>query len=78
MIIFDKFEYEQDGIFDKDHLRFFTIHSTKKMFAEAGFEILKIKRNKGKNWRFVVMNILSLGLLTEFSVFQYLILAKKI
>ena len=37
-----KFDYQESGILKKDHLRFFTLFSVKKMFQEAGFKITKI------------------------------------
>jgi len=37
-----KFDYQESGILKKDHLRFFTLFSAKKMFQEAGFKITKI------------------------------------
>jgi 2-polyprenyl-3-methyl-5-hydroxy-6-metoxy-1,4-benzoquinol methylase len=77
-IMFDKLEYMDNGVLDISHLRFFTLHTIKKMFSDTGFDIIKIKRNKGKNWKFTLFNILTFGLLKEFSVYQYLILAKKL
>ena len=37
-----KFGYQESGILKKDHLRFFTLATAKKMFQEAGYKIVKI------------------------------------
>jgi len=76
-ILFDKLEYAEAGILDRTHLRFFTLHTIKKMFADTGFEIIKINDNRNESLKFKIINMLSFNLLKKFSVFQYLILAKK-
>ncbi|MBU3957243.1 class I SAM-dependent methyltransferase [Patescibacteria group bacterium] len=38
-----RFDYQESGILKRDHLRFFTLSSAKKMFQEAGFKITKIE-----------------------------------
>ncbi len=37
-----RFEYKDCGILDLTHLRFFTLDSIKQLFAESGYEIIKI------------------------------------
>ena len=76
-ILSDKLEYADAGILDRTHLRFFTLHTIKKMFSETGFEIIKINENRNESLKFKIINLLSCNLLKKFSVFQYLILAKK-
>ena len=41
-IISGNFDYEDKGIFDRTHLRFFTIKSLKKLVNKCGFEIKRI------------------------------------
>lgn len=76
-LLTSKFDYEDSGILDKTHLRFFTLNTIKKMFDETGYEILKIDYNLNSGWKLNLLNKITLGRLTPFSVFQYLILAKK-
>jgi SAM-dependent methyltransferase len=76
-IIFDRWEYEQEGILDEGHLRFFTFHTIKNMFRKTGFEILSVKTNQSVSWKFKLLNLCSFGLLKPFSIYQYLIIAKK-
>ncbi|MBI3587560.1 MAG: class I SAM-dependent methyltransferase, partial [Ignavibacteriales bacterium] len=76
-IVFDRFEYEESGILDKTHLRFFTLHTIKKMLSETGFQITKIDTNWGGSWKSRLFNICTLGLLQKFLIYQFLITAKK-
>lgn len=76
-IIFDRFEYDESGILDKTHLRFFTLHTIRQMFHESGYSIQQVKTNRNSTWKHILMHILSLGLLRQFSIFQYLVVATK-
>lgn len=42
-ILFGNFDYEEKGIFDKTHLRFFTLKSIKKLIKDSGYSITEIK-----------------------------------
>lgn len=41
-LILGKFEYEDYGIFDRTHLRFFTYFTGQKLIRDAGFKIKKV------------------------------------
>lgn len=76
-ILRDKFEYEDAGVLDKTHLRFFTLHTIIKMFEHCGFEIIKIESNKGRGIKSKLLSIFSFGLLSKSRIYQYKILARK-
>lgn len=76
-IIFDRWEYEQEGILDEGHLRFFTLHTIKNMFRKTGFEILSVKNNRNVGWKFKLLNLCSFGFLKPFSIVQYLVVGRK-
>lgn len=76
-ILRDKFEYDEFGVLDSTHLRFFTLHTIRKMFDELGFQIRKINENRNRGPKMTVFNILTLGRLKKFSVVQYIVLAEK-
>lgn len=79
LLLKGSWKYEQYGILDKTHLRFFTKTDIIAMFHDAGLEIEDIRVNKDNHKGFK-------GLLSKFSelfiadinVCQYLIKAKKI
>jgi len=72
-----EWRYENSGIMDFDHIRFFTINSIKRMFAEADLEITRIssvvRASKIKKTIYKFLPNLIVDDVTE----QYLILAKK-
>jgi len=76
-IVFDRFEYEQSGILDQTHLRFFTLHTIKKMMSETGFCVERIESNRSRSWKFLLMNAVSFGLLRRFSIYQFIVVARK-
>jgi 2-polyprenyl-3-methyl-5-hydroxy-6-metoxy-1,4-benzoquinol methylase len=76
-ILRDKLEYQTWGIMDSSHLRFFTMHTIRKMFEDQGFHIMIIKENRDKSLRMNAFNYMTLGLLKKFSVIQYIVLAGK-
>lgn len=72
-----KWEYTEDGIMDRTHLRFFTLDSIRTMLDEAGFEIKDlIKPPSGTSWLKWVNRILG-GRLINFLVRQYIVVALK-
>jgi len=42
-ILFGRFDYEEKGIFDKTHLRFFTLNSFKRFIRDSGFSVVSIE-----------------------------------
>jgi len=72
-----KFDYENQGILDEEHLRFFTEKTFKKLIIDAGLEIYKFNLTVGD------LNILagffhSFGLMwPNLMSYQFLIIAKK-
>ncbi|MDP2768132.1 MAG: class I SAM-dependent methyltransferase [Candidatus Methanoperedens sp.] len=41
-IFFGKFEYAENGVFDKSHLRFYNLNSAKKLAQNAGYRITRL------------------------------------
>lgn len=76
-IITDKFEYEDSGVLDQTHLRFFTLHTMKVMFHAAGYRIVRIVPELSRGWQFKLLNAVTLGLMKPFSVYRYALVAVK-
>jgi len=89
-ILFDlifkgEWKYVDTGILDKTHLRFFTKKTMIKMFAQNGFEIVKVVPNydsighiiPGKHISGRLINKITFKLFEEFLIIQYIIKAKK-
>ncbi len=70
-------DYTDNGIMDKTHLRFFTIKSIPRMFENAGYEVVKLKGiNASKSIRPVLFNMLFLGFFPDIKFLQFAVVAK--
>jgi O-antigen biosynthesis protein len=76
-MLLGKFEYNEYGILDNGHIRFFNEKSVKKMIYNAGYEIIKFDLTVGDVKRF--SNIFhSIGMIRpNLFAFQFLIIGKK-
>ena len=78
LILFGRFRYNDAGILDNDHLRFFTLESAIELGRRSGLTIERISytgRKKGSlSW---TVNLATLGLFRRFLDIQYLIVLRK-
>ena len=77
-LLFKKqWKYEESGILDKTHLRFFTKKSILDMFDSLNYEVLKIEGINGTElWKFFPVNVLTLGLFADSRYIQFACVAK--
>ena len=72
-------EYHDEGIRDRTHLRFFTRASMHGLFARAGY---RLRHQEGINptgsWRFRLANLLALGRLDDLRYLQFACVADPI
>lgn len=77
LILRNDWHYQDAGILDRTHLRFFTRRTASELLTNTGMHLIQIKpkfaRKTHRN-----INFLTLGLFERFLAFQYLFLAKKI
>jgi len=73
LLFFGKWNYENSGILDKTHLRFFTRKSIISMFMQNGYEI-KIQPQKIRRI-FFVFNFLTFNILRDIFPMKYYIIA---
>ncbi len=77
LLLRGKWEYEESGILDRTHLRFFTIGSMQKMVEDAGFEIVvMIKTPAAAKWLKWVNRIMG-NRLIDHLVRRYVFSARK-
>lgn len=69
--------YEQHGIMDQTHLRFFTVRSFSRLLEESGYKIEKkaLRLVKAPKQRF--LNSITFGIFEEFFAFQIMFCARK-
>lgn len=72
ILIKQDWKYQESGILDYTHLRFFTRKSIIRMFEQCGFEILRLEGiNPDRRWVAQFFNILTLGLLRDWRYMQF-------
>jgi 2-polyprenyl-3-methyl-5-hydroxy-6-metoxy-1,4-benzoquinol methylase len=76
-IVFNKdWRYEESGVLDKTHLRFFTRKSMIRLFSDAGYHVNKVTPlSKVETWKWKLLLNLSFNKLEEYAVYQYGIVA---
>ncbi len=78
LLIKKDWEYKDAGILDSTHFRFFTQKSMRRMFEQAGYNVIKQKGiNKIKSWKFRFLNFIFLGYFTDAKYLQFVCLAKS-
>lgn len=76
LILHNKWTYEDSGILDRTHLRFFTRDSAVELLELSGLKITRILPHFGRRTH-RRLNVLSGGLLERFLTLQFLISARK-
>lgn len=72
ILIKQDWKYQESGILDYTHLRFFTRKSIVRMFDQCGFEIKRIEGiNPDRRWIARLFNMLTLGLLRDWKYMQF-------
>jgi 2-polyprenyl-3-methyl-5-hydroxy-6-metoxy-1,4-benzoquinol methylase len=72
LLIYKDWKYEDYGILDRTHLRFFTLNSIKYMFNSLGFKITLIKGiNPINTFKFKLFNLFTFRLLNDTKFPQY-------
>jgi SAM-dependent methyltransferase len=72
------FRYAEAGLLDRSHLRFFCRKNIRELFESAGLVVDAMEANMGAyGLRHKALDLLTLGLLHDFFVFQYRTRARK-
>ena len=73
LVIKKQWKYEDDGILDKTHLRFFTKDSIRETFNLLGYEVLRIEGIHAFNpsWMFKLLNLVLFGQLSDTKYLQF-------
>ena len=77
LLIHRDWRYEDEGILDKTHLRFFTEKSIRRLFADAGYTLVTIRGLRPvRSWKFILLNLITLGSLSDARYLQFAGVAK--
>ncbi|HEY4285255.1 MAG TPA: class I SAM-dependent methyltransferase [Chthoniobacterales bacterium] len=79
LVLHGQWEYEDAGILDRTHLRFFTRKSIAKLFPSLGYRILQLEGiNPRPSWKATLLNFAVLGKLTDTRYLQFACVAQPI
>ncbi len=79
LLVKKQWRYEDAGVLDKTHLRFFTKRSIIDMLETLDYKILKIKGIHGiRLWKFCLLDIVSLGYLNDTRYEQFACITKPV
>lgn len=76
-LIMQGWEYQNDGPFDRTHIRFFSKKTIIELISSAGYKIQIIKPRISGSIKFKLINFLCMNLLKDFLAAQYIIKASK-
>jgi len=65
LVLFGRFEYQDEGLLDRTHLRFFTRSSIINLLNQCGFEVDSIEFDLPANSKVGILNLLTFGLFKE-------------
>lgn len=73
-----QWQYEEYGILDRAHLRFFTEKSIRNTFDQLGYELLELKGINAfdLSWKFNLLNFITFGHLNDTKYLQFACVAK--
>jgi 2-polyprenyl-3-methyl-5-hydroxy-6-metoxy-1,4-benzoquinol methylase len=72
LIVHKQWRYEEHGVLDRTHLRFFTERSIVEMFDELGYDVRRLECVNGyTSWKYKALGKLSLGFLSDVFTQQF-------
>ena len=76
-ILTNKYDFQDSGIFDRTHLRFYTRKTISTVFYDADCEIVECIPQMSYSWKTKLLMIVSFGILRKFLISYFIIIAKK-
>lgn len=79
LVLWDRWDYQEAGVLDRGHLRFWTARSIRNLFRICGLEIEIMLQRRGQRFKLLNMaaTMLSAGLIERFFTVQYLVKARR-
>lgn len=77
LVFFGRFEYQDEGLLDRTHLRFFTLSSITNLMRQCGFEVESVKFDLPMSSKVGILNVLTLGIFHETLTSHFFIKACK-
>lgn len=74
-LFFGRWEYQDGGIMDRTHLRFFTVKSALQLVHIPGLRVVRLERTMGRTLK--ALNVLTFGLFRNHFTYHIYVLAQK-
>jgi len=81
LLLHKTWEYEESGVMDRTHLRFFTVDSIRNMYQRLGYEVLRhegINLTPVRSRAFRIANLVSRGRLDDMQYVQFVTVARPL
>jgi hypothetical protein len=76
LIVAGEWEYTDEGILDRTHLRFYTRRSMRRLFETAGYRLLSQEGiTPTRSWKFRLVNLITFGRLSDARYLQFACIA---
>lgn len=72
-----RWDYRERGILDRGHLRFFTLHGIRALFAQAGLTVVQVDHRYRRSWGREMLSVLTAGYARAFWTRQYLVVGRR-
>ena len=77
MLLRKEWNYQDRGIMDDTHLRFFAFKNIKALFNKANLKIIKIVKKISASKQKKIINKIFFGIITDYLTEEYIVLAQK-
>jgi 2-polyprenyl-3-methyl-5-hydroxy-6-metoxy-1,4-benzoquinol methylase len=73
LVLHGQWDYQESGILDRTHLRFFTKSAVRDLFRQSGYELERLEGLRGARfpWKFRLLNLALLGALNEMRYHEF-------
>jgi 2-polyprenyl-3-methyl-5-hydroxy-6-metoxy-1,4-benzoquinol methylase len=79
LVLHGDWEYRDEGILDRTHLRFYTRDSMRRLLVRCGFRVLRQEGiNPTSSWRWFLFDSITLGRLGDMRFLQFACLAEPV
>lgn len=79
VVVHGDWEYRDDGILDRTHLRFYTRDTMRALLERAGYRVVRQEGiNPTRSWRWRLFDLLTLGRARDMQFLQYACLAELV
>ena len=79
LVVHGRWEYTDEGILDRTHLRFFTRSSIRRMFTDCGYELEHVTGiNATGSLKFKLVNLLTLGRWRDMKYLQFAVVCTAV